>query len=371
LKVAPWEDYTGDVIESGVSDEFETFSNLKNKSNADKGSAHNFSNAEAGDDDLELRVEYKSMSATPPVMNLASVVRDDGGTAPQTLVEDAIKFVAEDPVLTRAALESSVYYTHVITITLAQPVVPAKAELTISHPELGQLQKYTFSSIGRYPESGEKPVLVGSIYWAPTNVGATVLVPSFSAKTIDELNTARVGYYFQWGRSYTRFENTPVPDTYPGPVSVTDAAGIYANKYIITSSDPHNWQSVLDDDLWSDANAQGPCPAGWRVPTLTDLTTTFSNTTTPGNANYVDNQIASNRVVIVSGDVSGTWLYIPAAGILGPENAVLTSLGISAYVSSGSPSGEAAYAKYFNESGTITTVSGNRAAARAVRCIAN
>jgi uncharacterized protein (TIGR02145 family) len=317
LKVAPWEDYTGDVIESGVSDEFETFSNLKNKNDADKGVDHEFSDAEAGDNDLELHVEYKSMSATPPVLNLESVVRADGGTALQTLVEDAIKVVAEDPVLTRAALGSSVYYTHVITITLAQPVVPAKAELTISHPELGQLQKYTFSSIGRYPESGEKPVLVAGIYWAPTNVGATTLVHSFSAVTPAQLTTARVGYYFQWGRTYARFENTTtVPVYLLGPVTATEAAGIYANSLIRNETPPNDWLTPKDDDLWSDANPQGPCPAGWQVPTRDDFMNTFTNTSTPLAPNYISNELATSHIVIVSGDDSGTSLYLPGASYI-------------------------------------------------------
>jgi uncharacterized protein (TIGR02145 family) len=318
LKVAPWEDYTGDVIESGVSDEFETFSNLLDKTDADKGVDHDFSNAEAGDADLELHVEYKSMSATPPVMTLESVDRGDGVTVPKSFVEDAIKFVAEDPVLTRA-FGQSVYYTHVITITLAQPAVPAKAELTISHPELGQLQKYTFSSIGRYPGTTEKPVLVGGIYWAPVNVGATELVHSFGAATTDVMNTARVGYYFSWGRDYARFENTTtIPVYLLGPVTATDAAGIYANTIIYNPTSPNDWLTPRNDDLWSDINPQGPCPAGWQVPTIDDFLNTFTNTSDPLAPNYVSNELTTKHMVIVSGDDSETLLYIPGAGNIRP-----------------------------------------------------
>jgi hypothetical protein len=360
LKVAPWNDYT---IESGVSDELE-IGDLLDQTNASLGAGYDFSNASTTE---ELHVEVKSTSAVPPVVTLDAIDRGDGVTTPAPLIASTIAVALEAPVLTRAL--GAVYYTHVVKITLpaTQPSFPARARLTISNPDFSQSKTYTLSTVGRYNGLDLKPVLVAGIYWAPVNVGATELATSYSASNTTQMNTARVGYYFQWGRNVP-FENTHDPaNSQPGPVSAAVAAG--TTNFITTDADPYDWLDIQNDYLWSGANAQGPCPPGWCVPTIADLTTAFSNITEPGQPNYIDNQITTNRILVVPGDVPGTSLYMPAAGNLTRDSGGRYRFGTQAAFRSRDCDG--IYARQMVMSADVTSAfgRGSRAQATPIRCV--
>lgn len=154
---------------------------------------------------------------------------------------------------------------------------------------------------------GFKPVLFGGIYWAPVNVGATTIS--------GELNLANMGKVYQWGRNGYGTEviddtNTPYTDTQLGPVTYAESTGLYANKFIIGSSD---WLSAQDaylptrNLLWSRNVNDSPCPPGWRVPRadeLAKLNDTFSTgNVEPGRYRYG-----------IMGDEGTDKLYLPFAG---------------------------------------------------------
>jgi uncharacterized protein (TIGR02145 family) len=286
-------------------------------------------------DDLELQIESTATSELGASVTVTPIANDAGVIVDQDLVDAAISTSSDAATLTR-----SLGYKQVHTITLTQSTVPFKARVTVQDKaNLSLGETYIISSIGRYPESGEKPVKVAGIYWAPTNVGATEFVDSYSAGTTAQMTTARVGYYFQWGRTNAPFENTLTHDTHEGPITVEEhEAGTYADEFILTDND---WLDTQDDNLWS---GQGPCPPGWRVPTIADFTAAFSNTTEPGQPNYLTYQISSSKVVVVSGDVPETSLVVPVAGNLNGNNGTeIQMIGSSAYLWTTTPgSGDAA-----------------------------
>ncbi|MDR1881786.1 MAG: fibrobacter succinogenes major paralogous domain-containing protein, partial [Prevotella sp.] len=73
------------------------------------------------------------------------------------------------------------------------------------------------------------------------------------------------------------------------------------------------WLDVPNDDLWSDANAQGPCPAGWQVPTLDELTVLFNK--------HISTNFSGSRLRIPRDTgQSGDDLYLPAAGEISSSN---------------------------------------------------
>jgi uncharacterized protein (TIGR02145 family) len=278
-----------------------------------------------------LQIESTTTSELGASVTVTPIPNDAGVIVDQALVDAAISKSSDAATLTR-----SLGYKQVHTITLTQSTVPFKARVIVQDKaNLSLGATYIISSIGRYPNTIEKPVKVAGIYWAPVNAGATELATSYSAGTAAQMTTARVGYYFQWGRTNAPFENTCTHATYAGPVSAAEAAGTYANTFITINEEPFDWLTPQDDGLWSDENAQGPCPDGWRVPTAAEFATAFSNTTELAAANYVENKIVANKVLVVSGDDTETLLYIPAAGTISGINAGSLGLGdISAYYSS-------------------------------------
>lgn len=129
-----------------------------------------------------------------------------------------------------------------------------------------------FRSMPDYQGTLLKPVLVGGIYWAPVNVGAT---------TINGTNTfADIGYVFQWGRNepFQTADGTDVPqsDIIPGPVSYNDANGQYKNSFIAAEG-VSDWLISEDPDMptrnlrWTKNVNDSPCPKGWRIPRKDEL----------------------------------------------------------------------------------------------------
>jgi hypothetical protein len=90
------------------------------------------------------------------------------------------------------------------------------------------------------------------------------------------LTAAARGVSYQWGRK------DPFPATGPVPMVAADAtAGTVAyaikhpDKFITTQAVPHDWHyAALDNSLWghnSSKSIYDPCPAGWRVPTNSEM----------------------------------------------------------------------------------------------------
>jgi uncharacterized protein (TIGR02145 family) len=363
LEIADWEDYTDVTIAAGMNTAATEFSNLLSHHGGDLGTkAYDYSDKSGTD--LELKIGTASTSELGASVTVESIANDGGYTAEQDIVNAAVVVNSPAPALETRAL-GSVYYKQVHAITLAQSPVPFKARVTVRDLKNSSLvETYTISSLGRFPGTSYKPVKVAGIYWAPLNVGATDLRSHF---TSIPLNTDCVGYYYQWGRSYMRFENTINFTPQAGPVSAEDAAGIHATKFITNATSPGDWLTPSDDGLWSGANAQGPCPAGWRVPTLAEVTATFANTTQESDPNYVTNAISSAKIVYVQGD-DGGFLYFPAAGYFESVNGTLAGMETGVFLHVGdNAQGHRTYRLSIAASVEISLA--GKAVGRQVRCV--
>ncbi|MDR1884048.1 MAG: FimB/Mfa2 family fimbrial subunit [Prevotella sp.] len=240
-------------------------------------------------------------------------------------------------------------------IILPKTTYPINGALTIKDEKTGLEKELAITSVPVYENTTHKPVLVGGKYWAPVNVGAT--------STTYSASLAGCGYIFQWGRSYAGFTYGSTGDTFGGPVSATDAETTYVGKFITASGAPNDWLSPQDDLLWSGENARGPCPAGWRVPTGTELTVLNSKYSTAN----IEGSPGSIRLKIPA-DASGEYLYLPAAGYRNDSSGAWTNRGTSGHYWSSTTSDTAARYFLFN-SGSSGMYSNIRAVGYSVRCL--
>jgi uncharacterized protein (TIGR02145 family) len=255
--------------------------------------------------DASAQIYY--VSATNAKPTLGTVEALNGTHA------DAISVSISDP--TPVSYASG--YMSTITISLPKTTVPVDLKVNLTGTT-SDTRAITVKSVPaytdtRYPtDKPYKPVLKAGRYWAPLNVGATTLTLPPDGKFP---NTAYTGLEFQWGRNVGfRMEDyaTVAANTVTGPVSLADAEGQYADRFIKTAN--VDWLTPSDNTLWSGYKAQGPCPAGWRVPTSAE------------NLRLLQNQVVSNvvpatgdtpnvaRAVWLAGDNADERLYLPATG---------------------------------------------------------
>jgi uncharacterized protein (TIGR02145 family) len=352
----PVEEWTDDAtwLEAGMSAAPTGFSNFTSTAGADLGTTDlDFSEASNG---TEVRIETYSTTATGTSVTAVLPVKNAGGvTVEQAVVNAAVTVSSGTPVLTRSSGQVSFKQVHVITLT--QPPVPFKAALTVqdlTNPAL--TATYTLSSVGRYDGRATlKPVLVGGIYWAPVNAGASQLATSYLST--DDLTVPRVGYLYQWGRD-ARFDNTSPLTPLSGPVSA-EVAALDENKtrFITTNAHPNDWLTSKNDNLWSGANAQGPCPAGWRLPTKEEFDIIVAK-----------NAGLTSRVISVPGDDSKSYLYFPASGYRSFETSEVKNLGSWGHYWSSTPNNLNIYEFMFSTNPASITPN-IRANGYPVRCV--
>ncbi|MBD8347888.1 hypothetical protein H7X67_07870, partial [Dysgonomonas sp. HGC4] len=241
-------------------------------------------------------------------------------------------------------------YNTVYTITIPQQTSPVDRKITIaSVADSNNRKEIVIKAVPNYFSTSYKPVLLGGIYWAPVNVGAIYL--DYAA------TLTSCGLLYQWGRSYGSVYGVSGGDIQKGPVSLVNVNGIYANNFI-TSFD--NWLYVDGstttqadaDALWTGANAQGPCPAGWRLPTSTELDVIVSRGSFSGSR------------LSVPGDEAGQTLYLPAAGYRDNFSGAFYGQGTSGRYWSSTIDGTRVLMWDFNASHAIT-----RATGLSVRCV--
>ena len=151
--------------------------------------------------------------------------------------------------------------------------------------------------IDEYGVNHGKGVAIGMAIWAPVNCGY-------------HATDFKYGKLYQWGRKYGQgysgalydgdlnylgdYSDSEAPSILSGPVSLsTGQSKANEDKFYYASSDPWDWCSPQDHELWNSGSESAPvkteydpCPEGWRVPTyaeLAELTNNYSSWTIADN----------------------------------------------------------------------------------------
>lgn len=225
----------------------------------------------------------------------------------------------------------------------------------------------------RYYEGivGAMPVLMkDGRFWAPVNVGQTVMATSITKETATEANCGKL---FQWGRKlgFSPVGTVPLTTTLVGTADHQNGAfesvATWKDKFITVAAAPYDWMAVKNDKLWnigSESMPQknrftDPCPEGWRVPTLAEW-----------------KNIGADDVSVVKTFANGfmtftaTGFTLPAAGGRSGSSGSSSNQGSSGdYWSSSVPSGSAHASNVYFGSATLATHTGNRANGFSVRCV--
>ncbi|MDH6304736.1 uncharacterized protein (TIGR02145 family) [Parabacteroides sp. PF5-5] len=234
---------------------------------------------------------------------------------------EKVTVTSPEPILTYAA---GYLQEHQISIPVQKTLLHTRIEI-VNNAQPEERDTFYIKSIPAYVSTKEKPVLVGGVYWAPVNVGASEVGITTDVK--------HHGLLYQWGRNigFTYAAGTgTITDTIQGPLDlVTATTGTAKDKFINGSKTTYSWLTDLRDDLWSGDNRQGPCPDGWRVPTLDELT---AITTIYKNEGYSETgrikwDINNKRLEIKSDDGKDI-LYLPVTGNRNRVNGVANNQGL-------------------------------------------
>jgi uncharacterized protein (TIGR02145 family) len=97
--------------------------------------------------------------------------------------------------------------------------------------------------------------------WLDRNLGATRVAAS-------QTDAASYGNLYQWGRASDGHERRTSGTT--AALSAGDVPG--NNSFITINTAPNDWRSQQNNNLWQGVNGtNNPCPAGFRLPTETEL----------------------------------------------------------------------------------------------------
>ena len=139
------------------------------------------------------------------------------------------------------------------------------------------------------------------LHWAPVNAGYDA-TGEFSSK-----DDHRLGRLYQWGSGDAE-TNKVAKDRYYNEAKP---------KFWYTEID---LESAFTDERWN--NGYGPCPKGWRLPTVTELEclTLGKNGgygwTTTGHYAGFDSYVGAEFFGLNENTTPGTGVFLPAAGMI-------------------------------------------------------
>ncbi len=176
--------------------------------------------------------------------------------------------------------------------------------------------------------------------WLDRNLGASQVCTAFDDPDC-------YGDYYQWGRNYDGHQSS-MSSTISTQAADVDSAG---SSFRVGSGD---WASVDSSGTmritnWSATDGSSVCPAGYRVPTLTEL-----------GAETLDNGVINSNTAF------SNFLKLPSAGYR--FDSYFDGQGSWGIVWSASVGGSASRALYF-DSGSVHMSSGGRTLGLSVRCL--
>lgn len=177
--------------------------------------------------------------------------------------------------------------------------------------------------------------------WMDRNLGASRVATSYN-------DAEAYGDLYQWGRGTDGHEKRTSPIT-----SANSFADDPGHGYFITEgSYPFDWRVPQNDDLWQgESGINNPCPAGFRLPT--------------------DTELGAERVSWSSNNYIGAFnspLKLVAAGYRYHDNGTFSNAGSDGYYWSSSVNGPGAHYLYFT-SGYTYISSSTRANGFSARCL--
>jgi uncharacterized protein (TIGR02145 family) len=219
--------------------------------------------------------------------------------------------------------------------------------------------------------------------WAACNVGATTAYTNQTltncgggATDCDILLRSTIGSYYQWGRNNDiTLQGTPTATL---ALAGTLAGGVGHSNFITNAvSSPFDWIATQNDNLWggagttstagtfasqgSPAAMQGPCPAGYHVPTQFEwcsVAQSINPALTCTSAWQNDTSFA-------------TALKLPLSGSRYVSTAGYNYQGVYGYYWSSSPSGIYGYSVYVSGAQVFPLGYDGRSNGFSVRCLKN
>jgi uncharacterized protein (TIGR02145 family) len=199
-------------------------------------------------------------------------------------------------------------------------------------------------------------VTYGTQTWMDRNLGARRVATAIN-------DVLSYGNHYQWGRPADGHEisvwNGATPTSGRGFADATALEALSATttpghpNFILTNAGTYDWLATqADPDRWVSAN-QGPCPAGYHVPTNARWDTADSFGAWNNNT-----------------DTYNSALKLPSAGNRNRINGLLNNQGTNGYYWSSTVSGtNARYLNFNSTAANTNTATVHRANGFSVRCL--
>ena len=269
-----------------------------------------FRNAPVGTDKFQITLDKKingiftaGLLEALPVIETSAASSESEKTV--TLTFDALESVSDIslyvplPVGTYTTLGLELWagdkslwsYSNTVTNKIGRKTLKLMPAISLSGEIGGEIEGGDTPKEGDYVDeygiNHGQGVNIDGVVWAPVNCGY-------------HKENFKYGKLYQWGRKYgqgydgyiydvnyvsSRFSDASSPSLMSGPVSVlTGQSETNSNVFYSISSAPYDWVTPQNDELWNSGSDENPvkteydpCPAGWRVPTYTELSELSKN----------------------------------------------------------------------------------------------
>jgi uncharacterized protein (TIGR02145 family) len=274
-------------------------------------------------------MQLSANDAYQHVTNISFVPRAGGAPYNQS---DMLAF-HHAKIISKTTLTYGAVYTTEHQVILPPTDAPIDVVMQIFDPVDPHVMKTVNIRSYNYAKTGYKPVKIkytaGTpatdhyVLWAPVNVGADSLpdkkesISSLTGTTNGVKGTKIAGLLFQWGRNKpglgANISNPTTTTTMFNSVEEALASNLW---YIsnLASTLPGNWlTNAANDSLWGVGEftidyvkKQGPCPAGWEVPTRSEWDNLISSVNTSLGTGWYIWKSKADPTEIVYLPMSGT-----------------------------------------------------------------